>query len=165
MLQWSQSTTVSCESLSVDHETEASIGTVLPLQHVVLTLQAVMCRSVHFSWSTRKAKDGSSVLLGAFALGAMLIKALTQLSTPNSFAGTSLLILVGVATDTWRQLQAELLMQQYATDVDRFSASTLPFKNALPVFYALFLLLPMGILRGVPSTRTKTKCTRERVGA
>jgi len=64
-------------------------------------------------------------LFGAVILAVLFvlpnaIEALTQLSTPNSFAGTSLLILVGVATDTWRQLQAELLMQQYATDVDRF---------------------------------------------
>jgi len=67
----------------------------------------------------RASVFGAVILAGLFVLP-NLIELLTKLSTPNSFGGTSLLILVGVAADTWRQLQAELLMQQYATDVDQF---------------------------------------------
>eukprot|EP00931_Biecheleriopsis_adriatica_P120031 TRINITY_DN95183_c0_g1_i1.p1 TRINITY_DN95183_c0_g1~~TRINITY_DN95183_c0_g1_i1.p1 ORF type:complete len:571 (+),score=115.64 TRINITY_DN95183_c0_g1_i1:46-1713(+) len=68
---------------------------------------------------SRTSIFGAVILAVLFVLP-NLIELLTQLSTPNSFGGTSLLILVGVAADTWRQLQAELLMQQYATDVDQF---------------------------------------------
>jgi len=67
----------------------------------------------------RSSVFGAVILAALFTLP-NAIEALTQLSTSNSFGGTSLLILVGVAADTWRQLQAELLMQQYATDVDAF---------------------------------------------
>jgi len=67
----------------------------------------------------RSSVFGAVILAALFVLP-NAIELLTQLSTPNSFGGTSLLILVGVAQDTWRQLQAELLMQQYATDVDSF---------------------------------------------
>lgn len=68
---------------------------------------------------SRNAIFGAVILAFLFVLPNIIEKT-TQLSTPNSFGGTSLLILVGVAADTWRQLQAELLMQQYATDVDQF---------------------------------------------
>eukprot|EP00933_Yihiella_yeosuensis_P045746 TRINITY_DN41167_c0_g1_i1.p1 TRINITY_DN41167_c0_g1~~TRINITY_DN41167_c0_g1_i1.p1 ORF type:complete len:487 (-),score=107.86 TRINITY_DN41167_c0_g1_i1:139-1395(-) len=71
---------------------------------------------------SRSSVFGAVILALLFVLP-NLIEALTKLSTPNSFGGTSLLILVGVAADTWRQLQGELLMQQYATDVDKFYKS------------------------------------------
>jgi len=67
----------------------------------------------------RSSVFGAVILAALFVLP-NTIELVTQLSTSNSFGGTSLLILVGVAADTWRQLQAELLMQQYATDVDAF---------------------------------------------
>jgi len=67
-----------------------------------------------------RASVFGAVILAVLFVLPNLIELLTKLSTPNSFGGTSLLILVGVAADTWRQLQAELLMQQYATDVDQF---------------------------------------------
>jgi preprotein translocase SecY subunit len=67
----------------------------------------------------RQSVFGGVILAILFVLP-NVIENLTNLSTPNSFGGTSLLILVGVAADTWRQLQAELLMQQYASDVDTF---------------------------------------------
>jgi len=88
----------------------AAIPGVRPGRETELYLRTVLERASLF---------GAVILAVLFVLPNG-IEALTQLSTPNSFAGTSLLILVGVATDTWRQLQAELLMQQYATDVDRF---------------------------------------------
>ncbi|CAK9040918.1 Preprotein translocase subunit SECY [Durusdinium trenchii] len=68
---------------------------------------------------SRTSIFGAIILALLFVLP-NLIELVTKLSTPNSFGGTSLLILVGVAADTWRQLQAELLMQQYSTDVDQF---------------------------------------------
>eukprot|EP00929_Paragymnodinium_shiwhaense_P103214 TRINITY_DN66544_c0_g1_i1.p1 TRINITY_DN66544_c0_g1~~TRINITY_DN66544_c0_g1_i1.p1 ORF type:complete len:577 (-),score=122.46 TRINITY_DN66544_c0_g1_i1:220-1950(-) len=68
---------------------------------------------------SRSSVFGAVILAFLFVLP-NVIESLTNLQTPNSFGGTSLLILVGVAADTWRQLQAELLMQQYATDVDKF---------------------------------------------
>ncbi|CAE8598783.1 unnamed protein product, partial [Polarella glacialis] len=68
---------------------------------------------------SRSSIFGAVILALLFVLP-NLIELLTQLNTPNGFGGTSLLILVGVGIDTWRQLQAELLMQQYATDVDQF---------------------------------------------
>ncbi|CAJ1415561.1 unnamed protein product, partial [Effrenium voratum] len=68
---------------------------------------------------SRTSIFGAVILALLFVLP-NIIELVTKLSTPNSFGGTSLLILVGVAADTWRQLQAELLMQQYSTDVDQF---------------------------------------------
>jgi len=67
----------------------------------------------------RQSVFGGIILAILFVLPNAIEKA-TGLQTANSFGGTSLLILVGVAADTWRQLQAELLMQQYAADVDTF---------------------------------------------
>lgn len=77
---------------------------------------------------TRTSIFGAIILAVLFVLP-NIIESATQLSTPNGFGGTSLLILVGVATDTWRQIQAELLMQQYATDVDKFYKG----KSAAPI--------------------------------
>eukprot|EP00435_Cladocopium_sp_Y103_P041104 s1346_g11.t1 len=65
---------------------------------------------------SRTSIFGAIILALLFVLP-NLIELVTKLSTPNSFGGTSLLILVGLTKDTWRQLQAELLMQQYSTDV------------------------------------------------
>merc|ERR1711972_1110540 len=67
-----------------------------------------------------RASIFGAIILAVLFVLPNVIEAVTNLSTPNSFGGTTLLILVGVAADTWRQLQAELLMQQYATDVDQF---------------------------------------------
>lgn len=67
-----------------------------------------------------RASIFGAVILAVLFVLPNIIEAATKLSAPNSFGGTSLLILVGVAADTWRQLQGELLMQQYAKDVDEF---------------------------------------------
>mmetsp|Transcript_122077 Transcript_122077/g.317146 ORF Transcript_122077/g.317146 Transcript_122077/m.317146 type:complete len:551 (+) Transcript_122077:2-1654(+) len=88
----------------------AAIPAVRPGKETEEYLRAVLERASIF---------GAVILASLFVLP-NLIELVTKLSTPNSFGGTSLLILVGVAADTWRQLQAELLMQQYATDVDKF---------------------------------------------
>jgi len=88
----------------------AAIPAVRPGKETEEYLKAVLERASIF---------GAVILASLFVLP-NVIELVTKLSTPNSFGGTSLLILVGVAADTWRQLQAELLMQQYATDVDKF---------------------------------------------
>ena len=48
----------------------------------------------------------------------------TGLTTFRGFAGTSLLILVGVATDTARKVRSELVMQKYDTSLDDFYKSS-----------------------------------------
>ena len=57
-----------------------------------------------------------SVFLGGLALSPGLIEALTSLQTFRGFAGTSLLILVGVATDTARRVRAEYTLSAYDVD-------------------------------------------------
>ena len=54
-----------------------------------------------------------SVFLGALAAAPALVESLTGLQAFRGFAGTSVLILVGVATDTARRFRSELAMQKY----------------------------------------------------
>ena len=61
-----------------------------------------------------------SVFLGLLALTPTAVEGLTGLTTFRGFAGTSLLILVGVATDTTRKVRSELVMQAYDTSLDDF---------------------------------------------
>lgn len=58
-----------------------------------------------------------SAFLGALSAAPALVETLTGLQAFRGFAGTSVLILVGVATDTARKFRAELAMQQYG-DID-----------------------------------------------
>ena len=53
------------------------------------------------------------MFLGALAAAPALVEATTGLTTFRGFAGTSVLIMVGVATDTARRFRAELAMQKY----------------------------------------------------
>jgi len=66
-----------------------------------------------------------SAFLGIMALAPFLVEGVTHLPTFRGFAGTSVLILVGSATDTARKVQAELVSQKYKTiefyDVDNLS--------------------------------------------
>ncbi|KAL4445416.1 hypothetical protein ABPG77_011241 [Micractinium sp. CCAP 211/92] len=59
-----------------------------------------------------------SVFLGALAAAPALVESLTGLQAFRGFAGTSVLILVGVATDTARRFRSELAMQKYR-DIDK----------------------------------------------
>lgn len=59
-----------------------------------------------------------SAFLGALASTPALVEGITQLTALRGFAGTSVLILVGVATDTARRLRAEQAMAKYQ-DVDK----------------------------------------------
>lgn len=69
-----------------------------------------------------KTLDRMSVLgsgfLGALAAAPALVEATTGLQAFRGFAGTSVLILVGVATDTARKFKAEIAMQKYK-DIDK----------------------------------------------
>ena len=57
------------------------------------------------------------------ALTPTAVESVTGLTTFRGFAGTSLLILVGVATDTTRKVRSELVMQKYDTSLDDFYGS------------------------------------------
>jgi preprotein translocase subunit SecY len=59
-----------------------------------------------------------SVFLGALSAAPAAVEALTHLSAFRGFAGTSVLIMVGVATDTARRIRAEQAMAKYG-DLDR----------------------------------------------
>lgn len=54
-----------------------------------------------------------SAFLGALALAPAVVEATTGLQAFRGFAGTSVLIIVGVATDTARKFRAELAMAKY----------------------------------------------------
>ncbi|BDA41534.1 Preprotein translocase subunit SECY, chloroplastic [Coccomyxa sp. Obi] len=54
-----------------------------------------------------------SAFLGALAAAPPLVESVTGLQAFRGFAGTSILILVGVATDTARRVKAEQAMQRY----------------------------------------------------
>lgn len=58
-----------------------------------------------------------SAFLGALSAAPALVESTTGLQAFRGFAGTSVLILVGVATDTARKFKAELAMQKYG-DLD-----------------------------------------------
>ncbi|KAG2501670.1 hypothetical protein HYH03_000173 [Edaphochlamys debaryana] len=59
-----------------------------------------------------------SVFLGALSAAPALVEAATHLTAFRGFAGTSVLIMVGVATDTARRIRAEQAMAKYQ-DVDK----------------------------------------------
>ena len=59
-----------------------------------------------------------SVFLGALAAAPALVEATTGLTTFRGFGGTSILILVGVATDSARKVTSELVMTKYDAQLD-----------------------------------------------
>ncbi|KAK9820311.1 hypothetical protein WJX72_008805 [[Myrmecia] bisecta] len=59
-----------------------------------------------------------SAFLGVLAAAPTLVEGITKLQAFRGFAGTSVLILVGVATDTARKVRAEQAMQKYK-DIDK----------------------------------------------
>ncbi|CAI7812512.1 unnamed protein product [Closterium sp. NIES-53] len=64
-----------------------------------------------------------SAFLGTMAAAPALVEGITHLTAFRGFAGTSILILVGCATDTARKVQAELVSQKYRTiELDDISA-------------------------------------------
>lgn len=65
-----------------------------------------------------------SVFLGLLALTPGAVEQVTGLQTFRGFAGTSLLILVGVATDSARKVRSELVMESYDTKLDEFYSNS-----------------------------------------
>jgi preprotein translocase SecY subunit len=61
-----------------------------------------------------------SVFLGVLAVAPTAVEQATNLTAFRGFAGTSVLILVGVATDTARRVKAELQMERLAVKSDQF---------------------------------------------
>ncbi len=59
-----------------------------------------------------------SIFLGALSAAPAVVEALTHLTAFRGFAGTSVLIMVGVATDTARRIRAEQAMAKYQ-DVEK----------------------------------------------
>jgi preprotein translocase subunit SecY len=59
-----------------------------------------------------------SVFLGALSSAPAVVEGITHLTALRGFAGTSVLIMVGVATDTARRIRAEQAMAKYQ-DVDK----------------------------------------------
>ncbi|KAJ9511646.1 pre protein translocase secY subunit [Haematococcus lacustris] len=59
-----------------------------------------------------------SVFLGALSAAPAVVEGITHLTAFRGFAGTSVLIMVGVATDTARRIRAEQAMAKYQ-DVDK----------------------------------------------
>eukprot|EP00803_Ostreobium_quekettii_P009075 evm.model.scf_4157.1 EVM.evm.TU.scf_4157.1 scf_4157:587-7984(-) len=66
-----------------------------------------------------------SAFLGALAAAPAAVEALTHLTAFRGFAGTSVLILVGVATDTARRVSAEQAMGKYK-DIDQLYKDMAP---------------------------------------
>lgn len=65
-----------------------------------------------------------SAFLALLAAGPAVIEQTTHLTAFRGFAGTSVLILVGCATDTARKVQAEIISQKYKNiefyDIDKY---------------------------------------------
>ncbi|CAN1228659.1 Preprotein translocase subunit SECY, chloroplastic [Linum grandiflorum] len=65
-----------------------------------------------------------SAFLAILAAGPAVVEQVTHLTAFRGFAGTSVLILVGCATDTARKVEAEIISQKYKNiefyDVDKF---------------------------------------------
>jgi len=72
--------------------------------------------SEYISQSLERMSVLGSVFLGGLALTPGIVEALTDVTALRGFAGTSLLILVGVATDSARRFKAELQMAEYRVD-------------------------------------------------
>ena len=69
-----------------------------------------------------------SAFLGALSAAPALVEAATGLQAFRGFAGTSVLILVGVATDTAKRFKAEAAMQKYG-DLDELYENLKPPKQ------------------------------------
>mmetsp|Transcript_4805 Transcript_4805/g.17257 ORF Transcript_4805/g.17257 Transcript_4805/m.17257 type:complete len:517 (-) Transcript_4805:1097-2647(-) len=72
--------------------------------------------SDYISQSLERMSVLGSLFLGGLALMPGIVEALTDVTALRGFAGTSLLILVGVATDSARRFKAELQMAEYKVD-------------------------------------------------
>ncbi|KAF5947776.1 hypothetical protein HYC85_013733 [Camellia sinensis] len=82
-------------------------------------------RCVNPTCSTRRISVLGSAFLAILAAGPAVIEQTTHLTAFRGFAGTSVLILVGCATDTARKVQAEIISQKYKNiefyDIDKYN--------------------------------------------
>lgn len=75
--------------------------------------------SAYLSRTLERLSVLGGVFLAALAGTPTLVQKLTNLSALRGFAGTSVLILVGVATDTVRRVKSEALESRYTQEIDR----------------------------------------------
>ncbi|CAL5434611.1 unnamed protein product [Camellia sinensis] len=72
-----------------------------------------------------RISDLGSAFLAILAAGPAVIEQTTHLTAFRGFVGTSVLILVGCATDTARKVQAEIISQKYKNiefyDIDKYN--------------------------------------------
>lgn len=84
-----------------------------------------------------------SAFLAILAAGPAVVEQITHLTAFRGFAGTSVLILVGCATDTARKVQAEIISQKYKDiefyDIDRYGHKDLIHKDQITpiILYAI----------------------------
>ncbi|KAJ8634687.1 hypothetical protein MRB53_008954 [Persea americana] len=84
-----------------------------------------------------------SAFLAILAAGPAVVEQITHLTAFRGFAGTSVLILVGCATDTARKVQAEIISQKYKDiefyDIDRYGHEDLIHKDQITpiILYAI----------------------------
>ena len=69
--------------------------------------------SSYISGTLQRMSILGSAFLGALAAAPPVVELFTGLTAFRGFAGTSVLILVGVATDTARKVRADEAMQKY----------------------------------------------------
>lgn len=81
----------------------ASIASIRPGKTTAMFLQNVLARISVLG----------SAFLAVMAAGPAVVEQVTHLTAFRGFAGTSVLILVGCATDTARKVQAEIISQKY----------------------------------------------------
>ncbi|CAI5533873.1 unnamed protein product [Closterium sp. Naga37s-1] len=101
--------------------------------------------------------------LGTMAAAPALVEGITHLTAFRGFAGTSILILVGCATDTARKVQAELVSQKYRTiELDDISAGgggiPPPSPQPLLPFLVFSLLSPSVPSSALPSAPPSPCC-------
>ncbi|CAL5434610.1 unnamed protein product [Camellia sinensis] len=76
-------------------------------------------------WILSRISVLGSAFLAILAAGPAVIEQTTHLTAFRGFAGTSVLILVGCATDTARKVQAEIISQKYKNiefyDIDKYN--------------------------------------------
>ncbi|CAL5439106.1 unnamed protein product [Camellia sinensis] len=79
----------------------------------------------HFPRILSRISVLGSAFLAILAAGPAVIEQTTHLTAFRGFAGTSVLILVGCATDTARKVQAEIISQKYKNiefyDIDKYN--------------------------------------------
>lgn len=83
----------------------ASVPTIRPGKSTAMFIRSVLGRISVLG----------SIFLGIMAAAPSIVEGVTHLTAFRGFAGTSVLILVGSATDTARKVQAEIISQKYET--------------------------------------------------